>query len=526
VDIVFETSRTGFPTCRAGKLLLHSAYDPYKEAERFLDASLAQGSLNTAIVLGPGLDYLSPLIRQRHPGCLILRIQLHPGFRGREEGPAVPTWYPDSREGLAGFLSAWLDEDGLAGIRVLEWEASSRAWPAEANAARREIKAALDALASSAATLKTFGPSWIANACRNFLLLEDLLAPQTDGAAIVVAAAGPSLEASLDLLETERKGYRLLAVSSALSTLASRGIEPDLVVASDGGFWSRYHLYPLAAAGGRIASPLTALPSACLGPGLAFLPLVQAGFPEPELASLLGSGLGLASHGTVSGTAIHLAASLGRGPIILAGLDLAVLESRAHARPHGFDALVAAPEGRLKPRETILHDRIVQSNPELLGEGPWRTSRSLVLYARALAAEAGRPPLAGRLYRLNPSPLGLDGFRILDDASFSELVHAGPRPRAGFTHHAPAPRSEREVLLGLCLKEWMRKARAACTDLAEGHKPGEAGEMLKTIDLPDWAAACRAIDEGRDPRPSAKALNLACEKFLNGLGRRLLSWTT
>lgn len=528
MDLVFETSRTGAPSCRAGRIRLHSAYDPLKEALRFLEASLPAGPVNTAILLGPGLDYLSEAIAQAHPGCRILRIQYAPGLAGRETVQGPPTWYPGQAESLGAFLSRCLDEDGLAGIRVLEWEASATAWPEEAARAKAGLRSALDLLASSAATLKAFGPAWIANACRNFLLLERILRPRPDPSPIVLASAGPSLESALAFLKARRAGFRLLAVSSALAALDAAGLEADLVVASDGGFWSRYHLYPLAGKTRCLASPLSALPSACLGSTLQVLPLVQEGFPEPELAALLGGGLSLPSHGTVSGTAIHLAAALGTGPIIVAGLDLANLDCRAHARPHGFDALLSGSEGRLAPMEGILLGRERTSAPERLGQGPWRTSRSLALYARALSAEALRPPLAGRLWRLNPSPLALEGFRDLDLAGLDALLGAD-RPPLPFLEAEPLPgRTEREALLADCLGSWKARAREAARILAVGHRPESPRdrEMLKAIDLPDWAAACRALDEGRDASVSAKALGLACEKFLDDLGRRLLSWTT
>lgn len=528
MDLVFETSRTGSPSCRAGRIRLHSAYDPRKEALRFLEASLPPGPVNTAILLGPGLDYLSEPIIQTHPGCRVVRIQYAAGLAGRETVQGPPTWYPGQEETLGAFLSRCLDEDGLSGIRILEWEASATAWPQEAARAKAGLRSALDFLASSAATLKAFGPAWIANACRNFLLLESLLQPRPEPSPIVVAAAGPSLESALAFLKSRRGCFRLLAVSSALAALEGAGLEPDLVVASDAGFWSRYHLYPLAGRKACIASPLSALPSACLASNLQVLPLVQAGFPEPELASLLSGGLALPSHGTVSGTAIHLAAALGSGPIIVAGLDLAVLDCLAHARPHGFDALLAASEGRLAPSEGILLARERTLAPEPLGQGAWRTSRSLALYARALSAEAQCPPLSGRLWRLNPSPLALKGYRDLDLAGLDALLGAASPPGTFLASLGVPGRLEREGMLGDCLGSWKARAWEAARGLARGEKPNSPldREMLKAIDLPDWAAACRALDEGRDASASAQALGLACEKFLDTLGRRLLSWTT
>lgn len=528
MDLVFETSRTGGPTCRVGKFLLHSSYDPQKEAERFLDANLAPGPASTIILLGPGLDYLSQALLARQRASRILRIQYDGRLRDKEIISGPPTWYPGGDRGLGSFLAHYLDEDGLAGIRILEWEAASRAWPQEAGRAKEELKSALDFLASSAATLKTFGRPWVANACRNFLLIENLAIPQVDPAPIVIAAAGPSLELSLDLLVANRKRFRLLAVSSALATLASKDIVPDLVVASDGGFWSRLHLYPLARSATCLASPLSALPSAFLARGLSVLPLVQEGFPELELGSLLGASLSLAFHGTVSGTAIHLAAALGSGPLITVGLDMASLPSRSHSRPHGFDAFLCRGENRLLPLEGILHDREAETATEPVEGGPWLSSRSLALYARALSEEAQHPPLAGRLWRLNPSPIALAGFMPLDSEGFEDLLVDTPLPQASFPSQALPSYEARVELLKRALETWKARALRATAELEQGRKPkdGRDREILRTLDLPDWAAACRAVDEGRDPSVSARALALSCGSFFDSLARRLFSWTT
>jgi hypothetical protein len=529
MDLAFAPSKAGAPYAKAGSILLHSAYDPVKEAERFLDACLEGRSPSCFILSGPCLDYLSPLLRARFPAALILAIQHDGLFRSHEaSGHADATWYPDLGQGIEAFLSARLDEDALGGVQILEWPPAARAWPEEAARMADALRTALDRLASSAATLKVFGRRWIGNACRNFLLLESTWKPRPTNLPIVIAAAGPSLADSLELLRPHRDAYVLMAVSSALTACLARGLLPDLLVATDGGHWSRQHLFPLSGLSLPTAMPLTALPSASLSPGLKALLLDQGNFPEAELLFRLGGGFALPSHGTVVGSAIHLAARLGSGKILLAGMDLATLGSLSHARPHGFDSLTRDAQARLSPEEGLVYSREAGLSPIALPARPWRSSRSLETYAAALSGEAERPPLRGRLYRLLPSPIALPSFASLGAAGLSGLLAdlpAGFRPAPASFEEAglPAPSLRRE-LLRTCIQEWRVLAREAALSFEGGRIPAEARarELLRAIDLPWWAAACRLVAAGKSATAVAGKLLDEASAFLAGLEERLL----
>lgn len=523
-ELSFEASRSGSLTCRLGKLYLHSAYDPAAEAEHFAAEALSDGRKPSLIILGgPCLSYLVPAVRRLRPGSSVYALQYSSLFAGREIEAADETFFLDSGAPIAAFLERAIGEDSVSGVDYLEWPPAAKAFPAEAQAAEAAVRAALDRFASEAATVKAFGKRWIANSCRSFLLAEKLVALHRSASPLVAAASGPSLGPALEALRPFKGRFLLFAVSSALAACRERGFEPDLVVATDGGFWSRHHLYPLAARRLPLAAPLSGLPSAALARGLPLLLLDQGFFPEHELAGLLGGGLSLGGQATVSGSLLRLAAYATSGPILAAGLDLASYDVLSHASPNGFDALLRAGEGRARPAETAVFDRERAAAPELIAPGPWRCSRSLALYASALSAEA--PAFGGRLFRLCPSPVDLEGFTPLPEAELAGLFGSGfPSPGVLFEPRPLLSAADRRRALARALSSWREEARRGLSALAEGRLPTgkNARELFRSIDLPDWAASRRAVLRGEEPEPVRSRLEAATLGFLDELMRRLL----
>lgn len=571
-ELHFEASRSGLLTCGLGSLSLHSAYDPQSEADRFVQSALqADKKPGLVLLLGPCLGYLNAAVRARLPGAAIASIQYSDEFRGRGTETADAVFYFDREKSsaqnaaaLSAFLPRVIGPDSVSGLALLEWPPASRAYPAEAALCAHILREVLDRYASEANTTKTFGRRWILNAVRSSVLIEKTAQLRPCASPLVVAAAGPSLESSLDTLEAWRGRFVLFAVSSALAALRARGWEPDLVVSSDGGSWSRFHLYPLAADRGTVlASPLTALPSAELYAGRPLLLLNQGFFPENELTELLGGALALGGDATVSGTALRLAALATSGPIIAAGLDLATFDVRSHCEPGGFDFLTRGRESRLCPSENLIFEREWPGLSPLEGAAPWRSSRSLSLYAAALSAEAPAFGAGRRLYRLEPSPLRLEGFRELDRAGLAELMAGrltdsagGPPNGAAFSAAAAdkagtqgsgarapdsacaadagqrleraelfafrdaPPEEERLLALRRRVGVWRAGVMAAGKSLGEGTVPEgpsseTALEIFRAVDMADWAAVRRALLRAERPEPLRTELLDSSMAFLD-----------
>ena len=520
MDLHLSSSKSGPPTCAADGLWLHSRYDPEHEALRFAESTLGGASPSHVVLLGPCLDYLSAAVRARLPGARIVVVQYSSFFAENSRGLADQAWHPGLGSSLEAFLDLALDEDAISGVAVLEWEPASRAFPEESLAARTALRESLERLSSSTATVKASGRRWIANACSSFLLIERAWATEPSSIPILVAAAGPSLRSSLAGLGQSRGRFATLAVSSALAACRCAGIEPDIVVSTDGGFWSRLHLYPLAAKALPLAAPLTALPSAAVCRASGFLLLDQGTFAESQLLPSLCPALRIPPHGTVSGTAIQLAARLSEGPILVAGLDLASFGDIDHARPHGFDALADMAVSRIAPLESAIWARGRELTPLPLPERPWRSSRSLSSYAGALSLDSSR--LEGRLFRLGSSPVHLRGFAEIGFAQARQLL-AAPSPKGLRLRELELPAlGARESLLRSRLRAWRDLAAESAEALGEGRLPGSGlvSELLRSIDIVDYAAARRAVLCGGEPGKSSRDLALRCEEYLTYLERR------
>jgi Protein of unknown function DUF115 len=525
MDLSLALSRSGSPTCAAGGVWLHSRYEPEREAFRFAESEIAAAKPSHVVLLGPCLDYLSVAVRILLPRARIIAVQYSAFFIDRSVGRADSAWFPGSAAPLEAFFDSALDEDAISGVAVLEWEPASRAFPVEALAARTAVKASLDRLVSSTATVKSSGRRWIANACAAFLLVERAWEPVFSSVPILVAAAGPSLRQSLLELSSVKGRFTTIAVSSALAACRCASIEPDIIVATDGGYWSRLHLYPLVAKPLPLASPLTALPSSAIYSGSGLVLLDQGSFAESELLPCLCPALAVPPHGTVSGTAIQLAAGLTDGPIIVAGLDLASLGELDHARPHGFDPVLGASVSRVSPLESLTWARSIETTPLPLLERPWRGSRSLAAYASALALEV--KPLAKRIFRMHPSPIPLPGFADIDTSELESLVEGGGSGSRTlrFREISLPSRGYREAQLGLRLASWRDRAAMASKDLGLDKLPSNplVAELLRSIDIVDYAAARRAILSGGDPGSAARDLASHCDLFISALERRFAS---
>jgi hypothetical protein len=271
-------------------------------------------------------------------------------------------------------------------------------------------------------TTAALGRRWFRNAFRNFLLWEDrFLRPPAAERPVLVAASGPSLERALPLIEAWRDRFSLWALPSSLLALATAGLQPDLVVLTDPGYYAAAHLHPVARLEPAVAMPLTGA-TGTWRVRARILPLSQGTFFERTLCALRGlRPVGLPSFGTVAASAFQLARVLGSPAVVFAGLDLSHLDVRTHVRPNVFDYFLEDRAGRLSPYLHRLFARAALGGSALATYSGWF---------------AALPPSSmPRLYRLHPSALSLSSFRSLDDEGFRSLAASFPPG----LDHLPAP---------------------------------------------------------------------------------------
>jgi hypothetical protein len=330
-------------------------------------------------------------------------------------------WHPKLETDPAAFLSSTLDEIETGSLTVIEWPPSASCFPREAEDVRRAVTEVVRRHQASLLTEGANGRRWLSNLVRNFSSLVRPVAPRLDDAvgvsACVIAAAGPSLEEALDTIARMKTRISLWVTGSALDAVLNRGLEPDLVISTDAAFYASEYLRARIVDGEHgypIAAPLTA--SRGIGDSSSLWPLSYDDPLELMIYGHLSMGpTSVPAHGTVAGTAIHLAVGIQRWPVVVAGMDFAWHGSQSHARPHVSEIYRDLAGSRLTPPLTEAYRQSLEMI--VLADG-WRTNGPLQVYARWFDRVMGGS--TQRLHRLCPSPTA-SAIPVIDAATLSGL---------------------------------------------------------------------------------------------------------
>jgi hypothetical protein len=391
---------------------LHSRYDPVKEASRFLDAQAFSTEPSIVVVTEPGESFLSGELRARYPDAKLVAVRYQDSCFTDTDRLWDSVWRPGNGRPVVPFLLDQIPDELLPLTVFIPWKPSESVWPETAAAVWQEIASLVRLQQSIMQTRAHFGKRWFSNMVWNAAHAERLSALKVTEKPVLLAAAGPSLDR---LYPFDRDGFYICAVSAAVKSLLYRHYEPDLCVATDGGFWAREHLQELPDTL-SLAFPLeAAIPSELLSSN----PLVLLSYGsalENELFSLLRiAPIHAARNGTVAGTAAMLALSLTADNVYAAGLDLAPSRSFAHTRPYASDTRATNRSCRIEPDSNILYAQN-------------RETASLDAYAEWFSSR--NDAFRRRFFRIGSEGKYLEGIRSVSKDSVT------PSPAAP---NAPAP---------------------------------------------------------------------------------------
>ena len=371
-EIIF--SKVGFPVASVDGIPINSIYDPIKEAERFVESKNLGQDFSIILLINPGLCYLVPPLRKLLPRARIIALHCSSYFKNQIEHTAnsltLGIFKPDSQWSYSDeinvntFLENELDDFEAGTTKLIEWRPATKAY---GMIALKLIDSILDYLRSAnanAMTSEKFGKRWIRNTIR---FTHSYIGPKQylkrSSKPIVVAASGPSLEDFIQDFHnhTNRDQYVLLALSSAVESLLGWDIIPDIIVATDGGNWAKFHLFEAV----RRKIPLVVNPVGALPSQYYDLPLfvISDGtcWQQAITQNIISPVLIAPQRGTVAATAIDLALYLTSEEIFITGLDLGVRNGHSHARPNALDRFYHKSENRIQPSVTGDYQRYLDN---------------------------------------------------------------------------------------------------------------------------------------------------------------------
>jgi hypothetical protein len=462
------------PTAVVGGILLHSRYDPHKQAGGFIRSGLGQKKPGTIILLGAGLGYLVQALRIQCPRTRLICLYYSEELFSRSFCRGDDNWHPRAGRSIIDFLYSCLDETDVEGLESLEWPPSKNLFPGVSRSAHDALRQVVRELSGSVITTVGAGRLWIRNTIFNFLCLKSPLGGGLcqDGRPIAIMASGPSLEEAYPLIRRCRRRLSLWALPSALGFCRRNGIIPDLVIVTDPGYYSTRHFLENPFPKLTVAMPF----SACRGlwniRGDIYLFAQPSPIEKLVLAGLPQAPPMVPFNGTVAGTALLLALKSSQSDILFLGLDMCFRDIFAHARPGSFEIMLDASSHRLSPLLGTMYSRAVESAPRRIKGHSCRTSPAYATYSgwfARLPAEAQR-----RVRRLKPSPADIPGMRSMHEAgpagffNFAEGRISSPVPTA-FKEYprpsAPAPLapypsySQRKELVTTILRNWLDELR-------------------------------------------------------------------
>lgn len=356
----FSTAANGEKTCSVNGLMLHSAYNPSREAERFSKTVSCEFIPKFILVTGACLSYCANFLRKTYPSAIICAVQYSKVFSS-QDNLWDKVFYLDVKNqiSLSDEIFNFMGDEGTISCFFVSWHPSEKVFQSLHDQTWKEIKNAVLKSRNVLATRSFFARRWAKNAIRFCLFAKKTAYLQKGNCPVVICASGPSLKGMMETLKEHRKKYFLLAVSSALLPLTENSIIPDLVISTDGGYWAKKHLIPLLK---KHKIPLALPPEAsCYAKTFSEVPVIPLSYGDgisEELIHASGyEATRAVRNGTVSGTAAMLAQTISSGKIFYCGLDLSSNKGFTHTQPNElentdsfFDSRIATQETRLTPR--------------------------------------------------------------------------------------------------------------------------------------------------------------------------------
>jgi hypothetical protein len=391
-EIEIFTSKSGAASAKENGTLLHSAYDPVKEAQTLLDARLKQaqsdeeafpkpfaargdgsGESFSFAFYGFGLGYLPAAAAKKFPSARLILIEpdffrfllalftldLSAVFAAEKCALLLEADIhaaADVLESLSGETKVVFDfstpkDNALLGKKTDNPRAQYFL------SLTRLVNLHAQQKSANARTLESFGSLWLKNSAKNLHVLAACRGVEefrgaTRGMDALIVAAGPTLDSVASHLRRLQERCVIIAVNTALRACLNAGVQPDFIVLTDPQFWAAAHIAGLKAPESILVTEIASYPSVFRFECKEIV-LFDSIYPLGAFFGNHALGKGkLASGGSVASTAWDLARLLGANRIFFAALDLGFPQKRTHARGSLFEEACHARSTRKCPAQT------------------------------------------------------------------------------------------------------------------------------------------------------------------------------
>lgn len=423
-DTTFQQAKNGSWTALYAGTLLHSSYNPEREAEKLVSAA-AEKEFSAGVFIGTGLGYAPVCFANKFPHKTLIIIE--PDINRLVAAFYATDWTPVFRQPscviLAGAtqpqIIAILEKAGLEECFFFQTPSHELHDPHFFTALKQLIDRNKQKHKINSRTLKTFSRLWFSNMCRNIdqmALRTGITAFENRAADIpaCIIAAGPSLDEILPQLSKLKKRCILICVDTALRACLRTGVQPHFVVLTDPQYWNARHIEGLSAPNTILITETAAYPSVFRFDSKnihlcsSFFPLGQYIERHTHINGKLGTG------GSVASTSWDFARFCGCKTIYVAGLDLGFPGGKTHTKGSTFEEKAYLDANRLKNAETFISGALFGANTSVAKSysgNSIKTDNRMAMYAWWFESRCAEYP-AVRTYTLTPESLAIPGITI------------------------------------------------------------------------------------------------------------------
>ena len=429
-------SKQGLPTAKEGGKMLHSLYNPLREAEQA--ARGAKSSITDCYgcaFFSFGLGYTALSYATLFPNDTIILVENDPRYFFT--ALSLVDWSPIFSvknciialgTGIDSVVSLIEKTGGIKHTVLLENPAQSAHSADYFSALHSLLERNRRKIEINASTLEKFSKLWLKNTCKNLDYLKTL-----DGISIfsdscppslpaVILAAGPSLQEVLPHLAQIKKRAILIAVDTALRACLRAGVEPDFVVLADPQYYAYRHIAGLSSPSSILITESAAYPAVFRFKCKKII-MCASLFPLGHyIESKIGSKGELVAGGSVSTTAWDFARFIGAKEIFCAGLDLGYPHFQTHIPGSTFEENIHTKSGRLSPAEkltsALLFGADIQKESDYKGESILTDSK-MKMFAWWFESKAEEFKKTIKNYTLSENSLKIPNFAV---KSIEELL--------------------------------------------------------------------------------------------------------